>query len=153
MQCIDYKQINMIGVALSQIENLFDLVKDITLIALHIQCFQIDPVTYITSLQILTFKITASNDDILNYLKDHAKDLIILQSDDNPAVYLADSCEKDRILFNINEELEKEQFGQTESLLNKNTYVFTQKISKDDQTVGLVQTNLVCYEINMGMLD
>ncbi|CAG8803615.1 39390_t:CDS:1, partial [Gigaspora margarita] len=31
-------------------------------------------------------------------------------SNDNPATYLADSCEKDRILFNINKELEKEQF-------------------------------------------
>ncbi|CAG8834092.1 25723_t:CDS:2, partial [Gigaspora margarita] len=42
-------------------------------------------------------------------------------SDNNPAIYLADS---------------------SESLLNKNTHVFTQKISKDEQTVVLGQTDL-----------
>ncbi|CAG8771344.1 33069_t:CDS:1, partial [Gigaspora margarita] len=39
----------------------------------------IDPAAYITSLQSLTPKITISNNDILNYLKDHAKDSIILR--------------------------------------------------------------------------
>ncbi|CAG8639305.1 45420_t:CDS:2 [Gigaspora margarita] len=36
-------------------------------------------------------------------------------SDDNPAAYLANSCEKDKILFNVNENLEKEQFSLAES--------------------------------------
>ncbi|CAG8841948.1 6509_t:CDS:2, partial [Gigaspora margarita] len=53
-----------------------------------------------------------------------------------------DSCEKNKILFNVNEKLEKEQFSLAESLLNENTHVFTQKISKAEQTVGLEQTNL-----------
>ncbi|CAG8828216.1 28491_t:CDS:2, partial [Gigaspora margarita] len=39
-----------------------------------------------------------------------------------------DSCEKDKILFNISKELEKEQFRQAESLLNENTHMFAQKI-------------------------
>ncbi|CAG8740934.1 29538_t:CDS:2 [Gigaspora margarita] len=58
-------------------------------------------------------------------------------SDDNSASYLANSCEKDKILFNVNKELEKEQFRQAESLLNKNTYIFIQKISKEGQMVEL----------------
>ncbi|CAG8821664.1 15472_t:CDS:2, partial [Gigaspora margarita] len=45
-----------------------------------------------------------------------------LLSYDNPTAYLADSCEKDKILFNINKELEKEQFSLAESLLNENTH-------------------------------
>ncbi|CAG8844400.1 38866_t:CDS:1, partial [Gigaspora margarita] len=49
---------------------------------------------------------------------------------------------KDKILFNINKELEKERFEQAKSLLNKNNHVFTQKISKEEQTVGLEQTDL-----------
>ncbi|CAG8792518.1 2420_t:CDS:2, partial [Gigaspora margarita] len=48
-------------------------------------------------------------------------------SDDNPAAYLADSCEKDKILFNVNEELEKEQFGLAEILLNENTHLFKEE--------------------------
>ncbi|CAG8817710.1 38423_t:CDS:2, partial [Gigaspora margarita] len=69
--------------------------------------------------------------------------------DDNPTAYLANSCEKDKISFNINKELEKEQFRQAENLLNENVHVFTQKISKKGQTVGLGLTDLLYYEINM----
>ncbi|CAG8747197.1 15624_t:CDS:1, partial [Gigaspora rosea] len=68
----------------------------------------------------------------------------------NPTAYLANFYEEDKILFNINKELEKEQSEQAESLLNKNVHVFAQKISKDKQTVGLGQTNLVYYEIDTG---
>ncbi|CAG8737574.1 749_t:CDS:2, partial [Gigaspora margarita] len=55
-------------------------------------------------------------------------------SDNNPAAYLADFCEKDKILFNVNKELKKEQFGQAESLLNENTHeseVSVQEILSD----------------------
>ncbi|CAG8801363.1 10217_t:CDS:1, partial [Gigaspora rosea] len=41
---------------------------------------------------------------------------------------------ENRILFNVNKELEKEQSEQADSLLNENVHVFAQKISKDRQT-------------------
>ncbi|CAG8485345.1 16060_t:CDS:2 [Gigaspora margarita] len=141
--------------------------------------------------------MTATANDILDYLKDHAKDSIILQDKNinlvtvknskEEEIYVihsqlytkdwkgakgkqkqsepckeealqkkaeiqeqeksvpieADSCEKDKISFNINKKLEKEQFRQAESLLNENAHVFAQKISKKRQTVGLEQTVLV----------
>ncbi|CAG8794819.1 7481_t:CDS:2, partial [Gigaspora margarita] len=62
------------------------------------------------------------------------------------------SCKKDKISFNINKELEKEQFEQAESLLNKNTHVFAQKISKEEQIVELEQTDLKALS-NMGLKD
>ncbi|CAG8771340.1 33068_t:CDS:2 [Gigaspora margarita] len=39
--------------------------------------------------------------------------------DDNLTTHLADSCEKDKILFNINEDLKKEQSKQAKNLLNE----------------------------------
>ncbi|CAG8853479.1 26516_t:CDS:2, partial [Gigaspora margarita] len=64
-------------------------------------------------------------EDWIDELENNSKEQ---ESDDNPAAYLANSCEKDRILFNINKELEKKQFEQAKSLLNENTQMFTQKI-------------------------
>lgn len=71
-------------------------------------------------------------------------------SDENLTAYLVESCKENKILFNINKELEREQLEQAESLLNKSVHIFAQKISKEGQTVGLGQTNLVYHEIDTG---
>ncbi|CAG8584649.1 20809_t:CDS:2, partial [Gigaspora rosea] len=60
----------------------------------------------------------------------------------NPAAYLVNSEEENEILFNTNKNLSKEQYKQAECLLHDNDNIFAQKISKDEQTVGLEQTNL-----------
>ncbi|CAG8501192.1 5972_t:CDS:1, partial [Gigaspora rosea] len=60
-----------------------------------------------------------------------------------------DSEKENEILFNTNKDLSKEQYKQAECLLHNNIKIFAQKISKDRQTVGLEQTNLVCHEIDI----
>ncbi|CAG8816382.1 28459_t:CDS:2, partial [Gigaspora margarita] len=78
--------------------------------------------------QIMVNATHISNKNLLQELEEFTNEedwIDELENDDKiQEVFFSDN----KILFNVNKELEKKQFGQAESLLNENTYIFAQKI-------------------------